>query len=122
MPAQNTWIPPLQDRVTFTSAVLADDLVIAGSGSVDLWIAAGARCRPRGDLTEIRPDGQEQLVQSGWLRASHRALDDQLSTVLRPRHLHTAAAQEPLTAGELTPVRVELFPVAHAFREGSRSG
>jgi uncharacterized protein len=121
MPAQNTWIPPLQDRVTFTSAPLADDLVIAGSGSVDLWIAAGATdVDLEVTLTEMRPDGQEQLVQSGWLRASHRALDDQLSTVLRPRHLHTAAAQKPLTAGEMTAVRVELFPVAHAFREGSQ--
>jgi len=120
MPGQNTWLPPLQDRVTFTSDPLQDDLVIAGSGSVDLWIAADATdVDLEVTLTEVRPDGQEQLVQSGWLRASHRALDDQLTTVLRPRHLHTAAAQEPLTVAESTPVRVELFPVAHAFRAGS---
>lgn len=121
MPAQNTWLPPLQDRVTFTSAPLAEDLVIAGSGSVDLWIAADASdVDLEVTLTEIRPDGREQLVQSGWLRASHRALDDGLATVLRPRHLHTPGSQEPLAAGEMTPVRVELFPVAHAFREGSQ--
>ncbi|TVR36520.1 MAG: CocE/NonD family hydrolase [Nitriliruptor sp.] len=120
MPGQNEWLPPLQDRVTFTSDPLQDDLVIAGSGSVDLWIAADATdVDLEVTLTEIRPDGQEQLVQSGWLRASHRALNDQLATALRPRHLHTAAAQEPLTVAASTPVRVELFPVAHAFREGS---
>ena len=27
-------------------------------------------------ISEIRPDGQEVYIQSGWLRASHRALDD----------------------------------------------
>ncbi len=121
MPGQNRWMPPLQDRVTFTGAPLEDDLVIAGSGSVDLWIAADATdVDLEVTLTEIRPDGQEQLVQSGWLRASHRALDDQHTSVLRPRHLHTAAAQEPLTVATSTPIRVELFPVAHAFREGSQ--
>ncbi|MFM9053726.1 MAG: CocE/NonD family hydrolase C-terminal non-catalytic domain-containing protein, partial [Solirubrobacterales bacterium] len=26
-------------------------------------------------ITEVRPDGKETLVQSGWLRASHRKLD-----------------------------------------------
>jgi uncharacterized protein len=121
MPGQNQWLPPLQDRVTFTSTPLTADTVIAGSGSVDLWIAAEATdVDLEVTLTEIRPDGQEQLVQSGWLRASHRALDEAASTTLRPRHLHTAATRQPLEPGELTPVRVELFPVAHAFRAGSQ--
>ncbi len=120
MPEQNTWLPPLQDRVTFTSGPLDEDLLIAGSASVDLWIAAeDSDVDLEVTLTEVRPDGQEQLVQSGWLRASHRALDEQSSSALRPRHLHTAGAQEPLSVGDMTPVRVELFPVAHAFREGS---
>ena len=33
-------------------------------------------------------------------------------------HTHLEADAEPLPAGELTPVRVELFPFAHAFRAG----
>ena len=71
-------------------------------------------------ISEIRPDGQEVYVQSGWLRASQRALDDEASTELRPVHTHTEEDAEPLVAGEWNPVRVELFPVAHAFRAGSR--
>jgi uncharacterized protein len=121
LPGQNTWLPPLQDRVTFTGEALGEDTIIAGSGSVDLWIAADATdVDLEVTLTEVRPDGREQLIQSGWLRASHRALDEAASTTLRPRHLHTPEAQAALTPGELTPVRVELFPVAHAFRAGSR--
>lgn len=27
-------------------------------------------------LSEVRPDGKETYVQSGWLRASHRKLND----------------------------------------------
>lgn len=121
MPAQNTWPQPKQDNVTFTTAPLEQDTIIAGSGSIDLWISAESTdVDLEVLLSEIRPDGQEQLVQSGWLRASHRALDESQSTTLRPRHLHTQGAQEPLVPGEATAVRVELFPVAHAFREGSQ--
>lgn len=121
MPGQNTWTQPNQDNVTFTTEPLSTDTIIAGSGSIDLWIEAESTdVDLEVLLSEIRPDGREQLVQSGWLRASHRALDEDLATTLRPRHLHTEEAQEPLVPGEATAVRVELFPVAHAFREGSQ--
>jgi predicted acyl esterase len=71
-------------------------------------------------ITEVRPDGQEIYVQSGWLRASQRALDEAASTELRPVHTHTEADSADLPAGEVTPVRVELFPFAHPFRAGSQ--
>ena len=71
-------------------------------------------------ITEVRPDGEEVYVQSGWLRASHRALDEAASTELRPVHTHLESDAEPLPAGELTAVRVEVFPFAHPFRRGSR--
>ncbi|HVK18733.1 MAG TPA: CocE/NonD family hydrolase [Fimbriiglobus sp.] len=116
-----TWTAPVQDQATFTSEALRRQTVMAGSGSADLWIAVGA-----GDvdlqvtLSEVRPDGQEMLVQSGWLRASHRALDENASTALRPRHLHTAESVTKLVPGKWTRLRIELFPFAHIFRKGSR--
>ncbi len=120
MPGQNQWLPPLQDRVTFTSAPLGDPLVMAGSGSVDLWVGS---TEPAVDLevtlTEIRPDGSEMLIQSGWLRTSARALDP-ASTPLRPRHTHLVDDEQPLDPDGYVPVRIELFPFAHVFRSGSR--
>jgi uncharacterized protein len=106
-----TWITP----------PLGADTVVVGPGSMDLWLRSSA---PDTDLevtvSEVRPDGQEVYVQSGWLRASHRELDETKSTELRPVHTHLEADASPLPAGELTPVRVELFPFAYAFRAGSR--
>lgn len=120
MPGQNRWLPPLQDRAVFTTAPLDQQLVMAGSGSVDLWISASQNdVDLQVTLTEIRPDGAEMLIQSGWLRASHRALDPS-STPLRPRHTHLASDTAPLNSQGYTPVRVELFPFAHVFRAGSR--
>lgn len=121
MPGQNEWLPPLEDHATFTSRPLDDHLVLAGSASADLWVSAAAEDLDlEVTLSEIRPDGQEQLIQSGWLRVSHRALDPELTTPLRPRQLHTAASRQLLEPGQVVPVRVELFPVAHAVRAGSR--
>jgi len=120
IPGQNQWLPPLQDRVTFTSAPLEDELIMAGSGSVDLWLGSTqAVVDLEVTLTEIRPDGAEMLIQSGWLRSSARALDP-ASTPLRPRQTHRADDEQPLIAGDFVPVRVELFPFAHVFRSGSR--
>jgi predicted acyl esterase len=102
------------------TAPLVEDLTVLGSGSVDLWITSNL-----GDtdievtISEVRPDGDEMYVQSGWLRASQRALDVTASTELRPVHTHLEADSAPLPESfEL--VRVELLPFAHVFRSGSR--
>ena len=68
----------------------------------------------------MRPNGTEIYVQSGWLRASHRKLDDALSTAIYPAHTDLEADASPLPAGEFTPVRLALLPFAQPFRTGSR--
>nr|MBA3289538.1 CocE/NonD family hydrolase [Acidimicrobiia bacterium] len=114
--------PPAGTAASFVSEPLTADTVIVGSGSVDLWIRTDTATDTDLEVTlsEVRPDGTEVYVQSGWLRASKRALDDAASTALRPIHTYTEADAAPLVAGEWTPVRVELLPVAHPFRAGSQ--
>jgi len=112
---------PRGTGASFQSEMLADDTTMIGSASADLWIAVD---EPDTDLevtlSELRPDGREMYVQSGWLRASHRALDDEASSELQPVQTHLEDDAEPLEPGEATPVRVEIFPFAHVFRAGSR--
>ena len=71
-------------------------------------------------LSEIRPDGTEIYLQSGWLRASGRALDDAASTDLEPVPTFAEDDVEPLVPGRAVDVAVPLFPVAHPLRAGSR--
>ena len=56
-----------------------------GAGALQAWIRSSA---PSVDLqvtvSEVRPDGKETFVQSGWLRASERKLDPKTSTPLEP--------------------------------------
>jgi uncharacterized protein len=115
------WQPlPTGRALTYTSDPLATDTVMAGAGSVDLWLRSSA---PDVDVevtvSEVRPDGQETYVQSGWLRASARALDGRRSTDLVPVLTFAADDAEPLPKGEYSLVRVPVYPFAHAFREGS---
>ena len=105
----------------YTSAPLDEDLVVAGPGSADLWLASTATDTDlQITVTEIRPDGNETYIQRGWLRASHRKLDTARSTPLRPYQTHLRADAQPLKRLQPTYMRVEIFPFAHAFRKGSR--
>ncbi|MEO6124425.1 MAG: CocE/NonD family hydrolase [Ilumatobacteraceae bacterium] len=116
------WLPiPDNTGVGYATEPLKADTVIVGTGSIDLWIKASTKDTDlEVTVSEIRPDGSEMYVQSGWLRASHRALDEDASTDVLPVQTHLEADAAPLPAGEFTPVRVEMFPFAYAFRAGSQ--
>jgi len=116
------WAPLVGDTaVAYATAPLDDDVVIAGPGSVDLWLRSTAEDTDiQVTLSEIRPDGKETYVQSGWLRASHRRLDRKRRTKLEPVVTHLEKHAEPLEPGKLEKMRVALFASAHVFRKGSR--
>lgn len=107
--------------LSYTTAPLDDDVVMAGTGSVDLWLASTAvDTDVQVTLTEIRPDGYEYYVQNGWLRASRRVLDPGMTTDLRPVGTGLEADYMELPMGEFSLNRIEIFPFAHPFRQGSR--
>ncbi len=107
--------------LNFLSEPYTTRTAYAGGGSVDLWVrSSAADTDVEVTLTEVRPDGQEVYIQSGWLRASHRKLDPARSTELVPYQDHQAVDAAPLPAGQFSPVRIELFPFAHVIRPGSR--
>src|SRR5205823_1213371 len=58
------------------------------------------------------------VISSGWLRASHRALDAERSTADRPFHLHQKT--EPLVPGKVYRLDIELWPTSYLFKRGHR--
>jgi len=124
----NTQLPPWnwkQDEAdtaaVFLSEPLTQDLVMVGPASADLWIRSSVgEADLEVNISEVRIDGQEMYIQSGWLRASQRALDGQSSTPLAPVQTHREADLAPVPADEWVEARVHVFPFAHAFRVGSR--
>jgi predicted acyl esterase len=116
------WKPlPKGKAVGYVTAPLTANTVMVGTGSVDLWLQATA---PDVDLevtiTEVRPDGKETYVQSGWLRASERKLDAAKSTDLLPVQTFRKSDVQDLPAGKAVLARVPLYPFGHVFRAGSR--
>jgi predicted acyl esterase len=116
------WKPvPDGKAVGYVTDPLTADTSMVGTGSVDVWLKATA---PDVDLevtiTEVRPDGQETYVQSGWLRASQRMLDTRASTTLLPVQTHRKADVQDLPKGKAVLARVPLYPFGHVFRTGSR--
>ena len=84
--------------------------------SETLWVA---------HLDDVFPDGTSRPLTQGALLGSLRALDPSRTwmpdgTVLRPHHISTRAAAQPVVRGELTRYDVEIFPTAALVDTGHR--
>lgn len=120
LPAYSWKQPSAGGAVIFESQALASDLVTVGTASVDMWLRANVDDADlEVNLSEVRPDGQEMFVQSGWLRASVRKLADS-STELRATPTYREADVALLVPGEWTQMRVGFAGFGHVFRTGSR--
>ena len=129
------------EELSYLTEPLADDLVLAGPAVADLWVAADVPARPppaapngvdlrstrasldvdvQVSLSEVRPDGVEYLVTTGWLRVGHRAEDRRRTDGLEVVHEFTAGAYEPLERDDAVGARIDIPGFAHAFRAGSR--
>jgi predicted acyl esterase len=62
--------------------------------------------------------GQPSPVSRGWLRASHRKLDPDLSLPFRPYHQHDEILS--LRPGETAVVEIEILPMCNVFKKGHR--
>ena len=112
--------PSTTGSLEYTTARLAHDVTLFGSGSADLWVSSTS---PDADLqvtvTEVRPDGAEEYVQRGWLRLSQRQVDPSRSTVLAPFHPQTRSAVQAMHPGTPVLARLEIEKFSHTFRAGS---
>lgn len=104
--------------VGFISAPLSRTTTVVGPVAADLWVRSSAADTDlQVTLTEVRPDGNEMLVNTGVQRASQRAFDPAVDTPLVPGFRFNQPTPLPSTP-QL--VRVQVMSVAHAFRPGSR--
>jgi uncharacterized protein len=112
--------PPSGTAASYLTPPLGADTAIIGAGSVRAWIKASV---PDVDLqvtiSEVRPDGKETYVQSGYLRTSLRALDKKKSSPLEPVLSLRRETASKLPKG-LSPVAIPLYYEGHMYRAGSR--
>ena len=68
-------------------------------------------------LWDVAPGGKRQLVTTGFLKASHRELDNR-TTHGNPHHPHTRT--EPVEPGKVEEYVIRLYPFANTFTQGHR--
>jgi predicted acyl esterase len=109
------------NAASYLTDPLPADVGIVGAGALEAWVRSPV---PDVDLqvtiSEVRPDGKETYVQSGWLRASRRKLDLEQSTTLEPVPTFSAADREDMPEGEFAQLTVPLYYQGHVYRAGSR--
>jgi len=116
-------IPDHTARVnTYTSAAFDRDREFTGHGVVELFASSDQRDFDLFVKVSLLSPGQFGLrarkVTQGWLRASHRAEDPQLSKEMRPFHSHQKL--EPVEPGKVYKLRVELLPMSFLVKSGER--
>ena len=110
--------PPLDHETEVTGPVAAKLFVSSSTVDADLFVTLrvfapdGSEVDFQGALDPRTPIGQ------GWLRASHRKLDPDLTTEYRPYHTH----DEPqlLVAGEVYELDIEIWPTSIVIPPGYR--
>jgi predicted acyl esterase len=110
--------------LTWTSPPLNDDVMIAGP--IEMVLYASSDQRDTDFFVKIwdqAPDasggrGGDLLLARGWLRASHRAVDEGRSIEGRPFHPHRDP--EPIEPGKIYLFRIEVWPTAHVFKHAHR--
>lgn len=115
------------ENVSFTTGPMIEETEITGPLAAKLFISSTT---DDADLfVTLRlysPDNEEIIfrgamdahapVAQGWLRASHRKLDEEKTLPYRPYHLHLE--EEPLIPGEVYEVDVEIWPTSIVVPKG----
>ncbi len=113
--------PPEGKAASYLSAPLGADTTVIGAGSLWAWIRASvADVDLQVSVTEVRPDGKETYVQSGYLRASMRKLDKRRSTALEPVLTLRRSDAAKLPRGRFSRLVIPLYYQGHVYRAGSR--
>jgi uncharacterized protein len=108
-------------NLTFTSEVLDGAVEVAGYPIAELYLSSDqSDTDVVVTVTDVPPSGTGPavIVSRGWLRASHRALDEARSSATRRAHPHLDP--EPLVPGVTYRLDIELTGCAHVFAAGHR--
>ncbi len=134
-------MPPTQtnmvQRLRYLSEPLTEDLLIVGPSVLNLfaaidqddtnWIVSLKDVGPDVSVMSVR-EGEREIPQDlpereltrGWLKASHRAIDESRSLPGRPWHPLTREAQQKVVPGEVNEYAIEILSTANLFRQGHR--
>ena len=105
--------------LAYLTPPLKEDLEIVGPVSLNLFGASTANDTAWvAKLDDVSPDGKFRTVSKGWLKASHREVDQSRYSPGQPFHTHTNPT--PLAPGKVYEFEIEIWPVFRSFKTGHR--
>lgn len=124
-------------RLRYMTEPLPCDMLIAGPSELVIyadidqedtnWIAVLKDVGPdvsvrsaREGERDVPSDLKERELTRGWLKASHRAVDESRSRPGRPWHPLTREARKMVTPGKIEEYRIEILATANVFKQGHR--
>ena len=112
--------PPLEKSTEVTGPIASKLFVSSSTDDADFFLVF----RVFGpDLNEVTYQGSNDPhtpIALGWLRASHRKLDAELSLDYRPYHSHDEVQR--LVPGHIYELDIEIWPTSIAIPSGHRFG
>ena len=121
----------LGDGVTFMTDPLEEETEVTGPLALKLFVSSSTRDADVFVVVQVfDPSGREVTFQGaidphtpvaqGWLRASHRKLDPELTLPYRPYHTHDEA--RPLDPSMVYELDIEIWPTSVVIPSGYRVG
>ena len=115
--------------VSFETSAMTQDTEITGPLKLVLWVSSTSEdmdimCTLRNigpdgkDVWEVGQHGGPVPLTKGWLRASHRKLDQAKSTPMRPYHAHNERLW--LNPNEPVECQVEIWPTCIVLKKGHK--
>ena len=112
--------PPMTEDVEITGPVAAKLFVSSDTADADIFLALRLFDPQGKEVVFIGTNDPRTPFGLGWLRASHRKLDQRRSLPYRPWHTHDE--EWPLTPGEPVELDVEIWPTCIVVPPGYRLG
>ena len=121
----------LSEGVTFLTQPLEQETEITGQLAAKLFVSSSTVDADMFLIMRIFDPNMKEItfqgaldpntpIAQGWLRASHRELDPNLSEPYRPYHPHTK--KEPLQPGQVYELDIEILPTSITVPAGYRIG
>ena len=109
---------PLERETEITGPLVARLCVSSSTTDADLFLVFRAFTPDLREVVYVGAIDPHTPVAQGWLRASQRKLDAELSTPHRPYHTHDEP--QPLQPGAMVTLDIELWPTSIVVPAGYR--
>jgi uncharacterized protein len=110
--------PPLEQETEITGPSGAKLFASSTTTDADIFVVLRVFAPDRKEIVFQGAIDPHTPIGQGWLRASHRKLDRDLSTPYRPYHTHDE--RQPLKRGEIAELDVEIWPTSIVIPVGYR--